>query len=125
MLLKHLAPGVIDQVLCLTNRRTHEQVSSSPSATTAWLHARRPFNPRHCSKVGDSQIHGEFPFSNGVIARRSQSGSVDPIARYAAIGDFLPADHEKRKVRTFSWTFLRYTNSKNRVYQFQKNLVTL
>lgn len=31
-----------------------------------------------------------------------------------------------KKVRTFSWTFfLRYTNSKNRVYQSQKNLVTL
>lgn len=34
-------------------------------------------------------------------------------------------DVKRSKVRTFSWTFLRDTNSKNRVYQSQKNLVTL
>ena len=74
MLLKHWPPGVIDQVLCLTNRRTHEQVSSSPSEVTAWLHAEQPYNLCDRTEVGDSQIHGEFPFSNGAIAQRSQSG---------------------------------------------------
>ena len=38
-----------------------------------------------------------------------------------------PPSHQNTpaEVRTFSWTFLRYINSKNRVYQFQKNLVAL
>ena len=54
-----------DQVLCLTNRRTREQVSSSPSEVTAWLHAEQPYNLCDRTEVGDSQIHGEFPFSNG------------------------------------------------------------
>lgn len=41
--------------------------------------------------------------------------------------DFLKIVMEARasfflKVRRFSWTFLRYTNSKNRVHQFQQKL---
>ena len=59
---------VIDQVLCLANRRTYEQVSSSSPAAVAWLHAGRSFNPRHRSEVGDFQILCKPPFSNGAIS---------------------------------------------------------
>ena len=61
---------MIDQVPCLTNRRTYEQVSSPSPAAAAWLHAGRSFNLRHSSEVEDFQILGEFPFSNGAISWR-------------------------------------------------------